>query len=46
MTGQQFVHRSFVPLADVDLRSEQDRGQVEMFGESDGCGVLCPSEAA
>jgi hypothetical protein len=43
MTGQQFVHRSFIPLADVDLRSEQERGQSDMF-ESDGCGVLCPSD--
>lgn len=45
MTGQQFVHRSFVPLADVDFRSEQDRGQTEMF-ENDGCGVLCPADDA
>jgi len=42
-TGQQFLHRSFVPLKEVDLRSEQDRGQTDMF-DSDGCGVLCASE--
>lgn len=43
--GGVFVQRSRVPLVEVDLRSEQDRGQLEMF-ESDGCGVLCASEAA
>lgn len=41
LTGQQFVHRSFLPLAEVDLRSEQDRGQLEF--DFDGCGVLCPA---
>lgn len=40
-----FVHRSAVPLSMVDLRSEQERGQTEMF-ENDGCGVLCPSDDA
>lgn len=35
-----FVHRTAVPLLEVDLRSEQDRGQLDMF-ETDGCGVLC-----
>lgn len=39
-----FVHRLAIPLNEADLRSEQDKGQLEMF-ESDGCGVLCPSEA-
>jgi hypothetical protein len=38
-----FVHRDAIPLAMADLRSEQDRGQLEMF---DGCGVLCAGEAA
>ena len=41
--GERFLHDSLVPLAMADLRSEQDRGQLDMF---DGCGVLCPSEAA
>jgi hypothetical protein len=36
-----FVHRSAMPLKDADLRSEQDRGQLDLF---DGCGVLCASE--
>jgi hypothetical protein len=40
-----FVHRLAVPLSEADLRSEQDKGQLEMF-DSDGCGVLCPSEVA
>lgn len=44
MTGQQFLHRSFVPLNMVDLRSEQDRGQLDM--DFDGCGVLCPADGA
>lgn len=42
---QAFLHTSLVPLDMADLRSEQDRGQTEMF-ESDGCGVLCASEDA
>lgn len=36
---QVFIHRDGIPLAEVDLRSEQDRGQLEM--DFDGCGVLC-----
>ncbi|HYW89611.1 MAG TPA: hypothetical protein VFB50_17695 [Chloroflexota bacterium] len=39
MHGQQFVHRSFVPLDQVDLRSQQDRGQLEMFDEE--CEGVC-----
>ena len=42
--GEQFLHRSLVPLDMVDLRSEQDRGQMEL--DFDGCGVLCPAEDA
>jgi 3'-phosphoadenosine 5'-phosphosulfate sulfotransferase (PAPS reductase)/FAD synthetase len=34
-----FVHREGVPLVTVDLRSEQERGQLEF--DFDGCGVLC-----
>jgi hypothetical protein len=39
MRGQQFVHRSFVPLDKVDLRSQQDRGQLDMFAED--CEGVC-----
>lgn len=28
-----YLHRTRQPLADVDLRSEQDRGQLELWGE-------------
>ena len=45
MRAESFLHDSLVPLDMADLRSEQDRGQIEMF-ESDGCGVLCASEAS
>jgi hypothetical protein len=38
-----YLHDSRVPLGEADLRSEQDKGQIEMF-DSDGCGVLCVSE--
>jgi hypothetical protein len=41
--GERFLHDSLVPLAMADLRSEQERGQLDMF---DGCGVLCASEEA
>ncbi len=40
-----FVHRLAVPLAEADLRSAQDKGQLDMF-EPDGCGVLCPADDA
>jgi hypothetical protein len=39
--GGVFVQRSRNPLVEVDLRSEQDQGQLEF--EFDGCGVLCAS---
>jgi len=39
MRGQQFLHRSCVSLVDVDLRSPQDRGQLEMFDEE--CEGVC-----
>jgi hypothetical protein len=46
MHGEQFVHRSMIPLADVDLRSPQDRGQIEMF-EPMGCSPFgCRRDAA
>jgi hypothetical protein len=39
--GQQFMHRSCVPLAEVDLSTAADHGQVDMFNnECEGmCGV-------
>lgn len=39
-----FVHRDAIPLQMVDLRSEQDRGQLDMFEDADGCGVLCAAD--
>jgi hypothetical protein len=44
MMAETFLHGSCVPLEQVDLRSEQDRGQLEM--DFDGCGVLCAAEVA
>lgn len=40
-TSQWFVHRSMKPLSDVDLSTDQERGQGYMFGnECEGmCGV-------
>ncbi len=37
--GPRFVHRSGVPLAEVDLRTVQDRGQLDLFGEE--CEGVC-----
>lgn len=39
--GDVFLHRSLVPLPMVDLRTEQDRGQLDLFDQDcDGmCGV-------
>jgi hypothetical protein len=39
--GEQYMHRSLVPLADVDLSTAEDRGQLNMFNnECEGmCGV-------
>jgi hypothetical protein len=41
MRGQQFMHRSCKPLAEVDLSTAADHGQVDMFNnECEGmCGV-------
>ena len=41
MRGKQYVHRSLVPLADVDLSTDEDWGQINMFeNECEGmCGV-------
>lgn len=43
--GERFLHDSLVPLEMADIRSEQDRGQMDMF-MSDGCGVLCSGDVA
>ena len=34
-----YVHRSCIPLEDVDLRNEQDHGQLELWGEE--CTGMC-----
>jgi len=41
MRGVQFLHRSRQPLADVDLRTEEERGQGSLWeGECEGmCGL-------
>jgi len=41
MKGQQYMHRSMVPLAEVDLSTAEDRGQLNLFNnECEGmCGV-------
>ena len=40
--GKAYLHRSLMPLPMVDLRTPQDRGQIEMFDDvSDGeCGAF------
>lgn len=43
--GLAFLHRKLIPLPMVDLRTEQDRGQIDMFdGECDG--FSCPGSAS
>ena len=41
VTMTAYVHRSLVPLNEVDLSTERDRGQMDLFGnECEGmCGV-------
>ncbi len=41
MRGDMFLHRDCVPLRDVDLRTQEEAGQVNMFNnECEGmCGV-------
>jgi hypothetical protein len=41
MRGETFLHRSCVPLSEVDLETAEDVGQQSMFGaECEGmCGV-------
>ena len=39
--GKQFVHRKLIPLSQVDLRTSEEAGQIDLFGnECEGmCGV-------
>lgn len=39
LTGQGFIHFSAKPLAEVDLSTEEDRGQGSLFG--DECQGMC-----
>ena len=41
MAGQQFMHRKMLPLAQVDLSTDEEKGQVNMFeNECEGmCGL-------
>lgn len=39
LTGTPYVHRTLVPLDEVDLRTEEDKGQGNLF-END-CGAWC-----
>lgn len=39
MRGQQFMHRSCVPLEQVDLSTAADHGQVDMFNNE--CAGMC-----
>lgn len=42
VTGDCYVHRSFVPLDEVDLSTAEDRGQLTLFGEfTSECEGLC-----
>lgn len=41
MRGEQFVHRSLVPLDEARLGSDPTHDQLDMF---DGCGVLCAAD--
>ena len=39
MRNQEFVHRSLQPLAEVDLSTEEERGQGFIFECEGGCGL-------
>ncbi len=39
MKGAPYLHQSKTPLDEVDLSTEQDRGQLDMFGEE--CEGMC-----
>jgi hypothetical protein len=42
VTGEAFVHRSMVPLSEVDLRTEEECGQISLFGEfTEECEGMC-----
>lgn len=38
-TGEQFMHRSLKPLDEVDFRTDEDRGQLNMFNNE--CEGMC-----
>lgn len=38
--GEAYLHRSLVPLPMVDLRTEQDRGQLDLFSDAE-CEGMC-----
>lgn len=37
--GEVYIHRSLAPLDQADIRSEQERGQLDLFGEE--CAGVC-----
>ena len=38
--AELYIHQSLKPLAEVDLRTDEDFGQMTFLGECDGmCGV-------
>lgn len=39
MRNKTYLHQLTIPLDEVDLRSEQDKGQLDMFGEE--CEGMC-----
>lgn len=39
MRGEQFMHRSLKPLAEVDLRTAEEAGQISLWGEE--CEGMC-----
>ncbi|HAI17607.1 MAG TPA: hypothetical protein DCM10_06075, partial [Xanthomarina gelatinilytica] len=39
MRNKTYLHTSTIPLDEVDLSTEQDRGQLDMFGEE--CEGMC-----
>jgi len=39
LVGESYVHRSCVPLNDVDLSTEEERGQPDLFGND--CTGMC-----
>jgi len=40
VTGDAYVHRSFIPLSEVDLRNDEDRGQG-IFDFTEECTGMC-----